>query len=198
MKIAQIGGGKMGKIVAEVAREKSYEIVTVLDLTEAELDAQGLSEQLKGADVVIDFTSASAVRRNVEACVLAGVPLVEGTTGWNDQREDIERLVRQRMGAMVFGANFSIGVNLFYRIVNTAAELLAEFPEYEAYIEEQHHSRKKDAPSGTALKLKDIVAEHIKNEFSVSSTRAGNIPGTHRVGFEGPADQSELRHTARP
>ena len=197
MKIAQIGGGKMGKIVAEVAREKSYEIVTVLDLTEAELDAQGLSEQLKGADVVIDFTSASAVRRNVEACVLAGVPLVEGTTGWNDQREDIERLVRQRMGAMVFGANFSIGVNLFYRIVNTAAELLAEFPEYEAYIEEQHHSRKKDAPSGTALKLKDIVTQHIKNEFSVSSTRAGNIPGTHRVGFDGPADQIELIHTAR-
>ena len=197
MKIAQIGGGKMGKIVAEVAREKSYEIVTVVDLTEAELDAQGLSEQLKGADVAIDFTSASAVRRNVEACLLAGVPLVEGTTGWNDQREDIERLVRQRMGAMVFGANFSIGVNLFYRIVDTAAELLAEFPEYETYIEEQHHSRKKDAPSGTALKLKDIVAEHIKNEFSISSTRAGNIPGTHRVGFDGPADQIELTHTAR-
>ena len=197
MKIAQIGGGKMGKIVAEVAREKSYEIVTVVDLTEAELDAKGLSEQLKGADVAIDFTSASAVRRNVEACLLAGVPLVEGTTGWNDQREDIERLVRQRMGAMVFGANFSIGVNLFYRIVDTAAELLAEFPEYETYIEEQHHSRKKDAPSGTALKLKDIVAEHIKNEFSISSTRAGNIPGTHRVGFDGPADQIELTHTAR-
>ena len=197
MKIAQIGGGKMGKIVAEVAREKSYEIVTVVDLTEAELDAKGLSEQLKGADVAIDFTSASAVRRNVEACLLAGVPLVEGTTGWNDQREDIERLVRQRMGAMVFGANFSIGVNLFYRIVDTAAELLAEFPEYETYIEEQHHSRKKDAPSGTALKLKDIVAQHIKNGFSVSSTRAGNIPGTHRVGFDGPADQIELTHTAR-
>ena len=197
MKIAQIGGGKMGKIVAEVAGEQSYEIVTVIDLTEAELDAQGLSEQLKGADVAIDFTSASAVRRNVEACLLAGVPLVEGTTGWNDQREDIERLVRQRMGAMVFGANFSIGVNLFYRIVDTAAELLAEFPEYETYIEEQHHSRKKDAPSGTALKLKDIVAEHIKNEFSISSTRAGNIPGTHRVGFDGPADQIELTHTAR-
>ena len=101
------------------------------------------------------------------------------------------------MGAMVFGANFSIGVNLFYRIVDTAAELLAEFPEYETYIEEQHHSRKKDAPSGTALKLKDIVAEHIKNEFSISSTRAGNIPGTHRVGFDGPADQIELTHTAR-
>ena len=98
---------------------------------------------------------------------------------------------------MVFGANFSIGVNLFYRIVAHAAELLAKFPEYEAFIEEQHHSRKKDAPSGTALKLKDIVAEHITKEIGVSATRAGNIPGTHRVGFDGPADQVTLTHTAR-
>jgi 4-hydroxy-tetrahydrodipicolinate reductase len=98
---------------------------------------------------------------------------------------------------MVFGANFSIGVNLFYRISDFAAELFAKFPEYEAFIEEQHHSRKKDAPSGTALKLKDIVAEYIKNDFSVSATRAGNIPGTHRVGFDGPADQILLEHTAR-
>lgn len=89
---------------------------------------------------------------------------------------------------MVFGANFSIGINLFYRVVAHAAKLFAKFPEYEAFIEEQHHSRKKDSPSGTALKLKDIVAEHITDEFSVSATKS-NIPGTHRVGFDGVADQ---------
>ena len=96
-----------------------------------------------------------------------------------------------------FGANFSIGVNLFYRIVGLASELFAKFEDYEAFLEEQHHSRKKDAPSGTALKLKSIVAQHIAKEFSVSATRAGNIPGTHRVGFDGTADQILLEHTAR-
>ena len=88
-------------------------------------------------------------------------------------------------------------MNLFYRITDFAADLIAKFGDYEAFIEELHHSRKKDAPSGTALKLKDIVATHIAGEFSVSSTRAGNIPGTHRVGFDGPADQILLEHSAR-
>ena len=129
--------------------------------------------------------------------MLASVPLVEGTTGWNAQRDEIEQIVRDANGAFVFGANFSIGVNLFYRVADFAAELFAKFPEYEAFIEEQHHSRKKDAPSGTALKLKDVVARHIDKEFSVSATRAGNIPGTHRVGFDGLADQILLEHTAR-
>jgi 4-hydroxy-tetrahydrodipicolinate reductase len=147
--------------------------------------------------VAIDFSAAAAVPRNVEACMLARVPIVEGTTGWNERRGEIERLVKEHGGAMVFGANFSIGVNLFYRIVDRAAALIAKFTEYEVLIEEQHHSRKKDAPSGTALKLKEIVSRHIDGEISVASTRAGNIPGTHRVGFDGPADQILLVHTAR-
>jgi len=197
MKIALIGYGAMGKLIRRLAEKKGHEIAIVVDDADASLSPPDLAAKLKGADVAIDFTTADAVRRNVEACVAAGVPLVEGTTGWGDQREVIEQTVRDGNGSFVFGANFSIGVNLFYRIANFAAELFAKFPEYEAYIEEQHHSRKKDAPSGTALKLRDIVAEHIKNDFSVSATRAGNIPGTHRVGFDGPADQILLEHTAR-
>jgi len=197
MKIALIGYGAMGKLIRQLAEKKGHEIAIVVDDADASLSPPDLAAKLKGADVAIDFTTADAVRRNVEACVAAGVPLVEGTTGWGDQREVIEQTVRDGNGSFVFGANFSIGVNLFYRIADFAAELFAKFPEYEAYIEEQHHSRKKDAPSGTALKLRDIVAEHIKNDFSVSATRAGNIPGTHRVGFDGPADQILLEHTAR-
>ena len=197
MKIALIGHGAMGRLIRTLAEEKNHEISVVIDDTEAGLSAAELADKLRGVDVAIDFTIAEAVQRNVEACVLAGVPLVEGTTGWNDQRSEIERHVREGLGAMVFGANFSIGVNLFYRIADFASELFAKFPEYEAFIEEQHHSRKKDAPSGTALKLKDIVAKHIDADFSVSATRAGNIPGTHRVGFDGPADQILLEHTAR-
>ncbi len=88
-------------------------------------------------------------------------------------------------------------MNLFYKITNYASELFSRFEDYEAFIEEQHHSRKRDAPSGTALKLKEIVAEHIKKDFSVAATRAGNIPGTHRVGFDGAADQILLEHLAR-
>ena len=197
MKIALIGHGAMGRLIRTLAEEKNHEISVVIDDTEAGLSAVELADKLRGVDVAIDFTMAEAVRRNVEACVLAGVPLVEGTTGWNDQRAEIERIVREGLGAMVFGANFSIGVNLFYRIADFASELFAKFPEYEAFIEEQHHSRKKDSPSGTALKLKDIVARHIDHDVSVSATRAGNIPGTHRVGFDGPADQVLLEHTAR-
>jgi 4-hydroxy-tetrahydrodipicolinate reductase len=197
MKIALIGYGVMGKLVRTLAEEKRYMIAAVIDDSDAGASAATVAEKLKGCDVAIDFTTSAAVRRNVEACMVAGIPVIEGTTGWTDKRDAIEKLVLDHEGALVFGANFSLGVNLFYRVVDFAAELIAKFPEYEAFIEEQHHSRKKDAPSGTALKLKEIVSRHIKKDFSVSATRAGNIPGTHRVGFDGQADQIVLEHTAR-
>ena len=187
----------MGKLIERLAAEKGHQILVVVDEADADTSAAEVASKVKRADVAIDFTTAEAVQRNVEACMLAGVPMVEGTTGWNKQRAEIESIVATHDGAFVFGANFSIGVNLFYRVVDLASELFAKFPDYEAFIEEQHHSRKKDAPSGTALKLKDVVSKHVDKDFSVSATRAGNIPGTHRVGFDGPADQILLEHTAR-
>jgi 4-hydroxy-tetrahydrodipicolinate reductase len=197
MKIALIGHGAMGKLIETLAENKNHEIAVVIDEKNADSSIKELAEKLKAADVAIDFSTAEAVRKNVEACVLANVPLVEGTTGWNSKREEIENFVIENNGAFVFGANFSIGVNLFYRIADFTAELFSKFEDYETFIEEQHHSRKKDAPSGTALKLKSIVGEHITKDFSVSTTRAGNIPGTHRVGFDGTADQILLEHFAR-
>jgi 4-hydroxy-tetrahydrodipicolinate reductase len=197
MKITLIGHGAMGQLIETLATKKGHEIAVVIDDSDAALSAGDLAPKITGCDVAIDFTTAEAVSRNVEACMNAGVPLVEGTTGWNAHRDEIERVVRDAGGAFVFGANFSIGVNLFYRVVDHASELFANFPEYEVFIEEQHHSRKKDAPSGTALKLKDVVSRHVTRDFGVSATRAGNIPGTHRVGFDGPADQILLEHTAR-
>lgn len=197
MKIALIGYGAMGKLIRRLAEEKGHEVVVVIDESFADSSAESLAAKLSGAEVAIDFTVAEAVKRNVSACVLANIPLVEGTTGWNKDREAIESIVSEGNGAFVFGANFSIGVNLFYKVANFAAELFSKFPEYETFLEEQHHSRKLDAPSGTALKIKDIVAEHIKKDFTVTATRAGNIPGTHRLGFDGPADQILLEHTAR-
>lgn len=187
----------MGKLIESLAGNKNHEIAAIIHAADANLPVAELAEKLKDADAAIDFSVAEAVRKNVEACVLAGVPLVEGTTGWNKEREEIEKFVEENNGALVFGANFSIGVNLFYRIAGFASALFARFEDYEAFIEEQHHSRKKDAPSGTALKLKDIVSAHIEKDFSVAATRAGNIPGTHRVGFDGAADQILLEHFAR-
>jgi 4-hydroxy-tetrahydrodipicolinate reductase len=197
MKIALIGHGAMGRLIETLAVEAGDEIVAIIDERHENSTAETVAAELNSADSAIDFTAAGAVRRNVEACLIAGVPLVEGTTGWNEQKAEILELVKEKDGAFVFGANFSIGVNVFYRIVDHASELFSKFTDYEAFIEEQHHSRKKDAPGGTALKLKDIVSAHIENDFSVSSTRAGNIPGTHTVGFDGPADQVTLTHTAR-
>jgi 4-hydroxy-tetrahydrodipicolinate reductase len=125
------------------------------------------------------------------------VALVEGTTGWKDHEAEVRRLVEEHDGALVYGANFSIGVNVFYRFVSQAARLMAGLDQYEAFIEEEHHSRKRDAPSGTALKLRDLMAEHIKVEIPIASIRAGHIPGTHRVGFDSAADQITLMHMAR-
>ncbi len=197
MKIALIGYGAMGKLIRILAENKNHEIRVIVDESDAKLPAEALAAKLKDVDAAIDFSIAEAVKRNVEACLIANVPLVEGTTGWNARKDEIKSLVELKNGAFVFGANFSVGVNLFYRIADFAAELFSKFEDYEAFIEEQHHSRKKDAPSGTALKLKDIVAKHIAKDFSVSATRAGAIPGTHRVGFDGAADQILLEHLAR-
>lgn len=196
MNIALIGYGKMGRLVRTLAEEKGYEVNVIVNESHAGLPAEQLAETLRSAHVAIDFSSAEAVQRNVEACLAAGIPIVEGTTGWNEHRKAIEGLVNKNGGTMVFGANFSIGVNLFYKIAERASELFAKFPEYEVFIEEQHHSRKKDAPSGTALKIKEILERHVEVP-SVTATRAGNIPGTHRVGFDGKGDQILLKHTAR-
>lgn len=187
----------MGQLIGNLLTEKGDQVAVIIDDNDAKLTASELSEKLSGVDAAIDFSTAEAVLRNIEACLLANIPLVEGTTGWNDQRENVKELVAKHDGAFVFGANFSIGVNLFYRIVSNAAELFAKFTEYETFIEERHHSRKLDAPSGTALKLRDLVSQHIAKDFSVSATRAGNIPGTHLVGFDAAADTIELKHTAR-
>jgi 4-hydroxy-tetrahydrodipicolinate reductase len=197
MKVALIGYGAMGKLIANLLNEQGDEVAIIIDEKQANLSAKELAEQLKIADIAIDFSTAEAVLRNIEACLIAKIGLVEGTTGWNDKKDFVRELVEKHDGSFVFGANFSIGVNLFYRIISQASELFSKFEQYETFIEERHHSRKIDAPSGTALKLKDLVSQHITKDFSVAATRAGNIPGTHIVGFDSTADTIELTHTAR-
>ncbi len=197
MKLALFGYGAMGQLVAAGARKGGDEIGIVLTSNDGELPVDQLAEKLSGHDVAIDFSVGDAVIENVEACALAHVPLVEGTTGWKQHEPTAKQLMTEHSGAMVYGANFSIGVNLFYRIAKQAAALFSTVDGYAPFIEEAHHNRKRDAPSGTALKLRDIMSEHLGPDIPTSSTRAGYIPGTHRVGFDSEADQILLTHTAR-
>ena len=197
MKLALIGNGAMGRLVAARAREEGQEVGAVIGSRGAGLSAAELAELLRGHDAAVDFTVAEAVGRNAEACALAGVPLVEGTTGWHARLGEVRRVVEREGGALIYGANFSVGVQIFYRVVARAAELFAAVGGYESFIEEAHHSRKRDAPSGTALRLREIVVEGTGREIPVASTRAGYIPGTHRVGFDSVADTVMLTHAAR-
>lgn len=200
MKLALFGLGGMGKLVEARARDAGHAVAVTFTDHDQGRTWEDLAGSLRGVDAAVDFSVAAAVPDHVRACVAAHVPLVEGTTGWQAQLAEVRAAVERGKGAMVYGANFSVGVNLFYRVVAAAAAQYVREPSYAPFLEEAHHARKKDAPSGTALKLRDVVAGAYgvaPGHVPVTSTRAGHIPGTHRVGFDGPADQVLLTHVAR-
>jgi 4-hydroxy-tetrahydrodipicolinate reductase len=186
----------MGQLVASEARKAGDEIGHVVSTSNASQSIESFVQSLRGHDAAIDFSVADAVLTNVAACARAGVPLVEGTTGWTDQNT-AGQIVSDYNSALVYGANFSVGMNIFYRIVKAASECFAKIDQYAPFIEEAHHIRKRDAPSGTAVRLRQLMNEHLQRDIPVSSTRAGYIPGTHRVGFDAESDQVLLTHTAR-
>ena len=187
----------MGQLVTTLARASGHEIGAVLASRDANRTINDLAAQLSGHDAAIDFSISDAALRNIEACAVARVPLVEGTTGWQNEETQMRQIIGEHDGALIYGANFSVGANLFYRAVEHAASLFAVAPEYGSFIEEAHHAKKRDAPSGTALRLRDLLSRQLKKEIPIASTRAGHIPGTHRVGFDSAADQITLTHTAR-
>jgi 4-hydroxy-tetrahydrodipicolinate reductase len=197
MKLALIGYGAMGQLVAKLAAERGHEVVLTLDIDDANRSIEELTKALAGCDVAIDFSIADSVLKNAEACARAGVPTVVGTTGWQSRVDDVQRVVKEHNGALIYGANFSVGVQVFYRIAARAAELFRDLESYDGFIEEAHHKRKRDAPSGTAVQLRNLVVEALGHDVPVSSTRAGYIPGTHRLGFDSAADQITLTHSAR-
>jgi len=196
VKLALIGSGAMGQLVASLARKGGDEIGVVFSSSNTGQTVEEFSAHLKGHDAAIDFSIANAVLKNVEACARARVPLVEGTTGWS-QHDRAKQLVAEYDAALVYGANFSVGMNIFYRIVQTASDCFAKIDQYAPFIQEAHHSRKRDAPSGTALRLSELMKERYQRDIPIASTRAGYIPGTHRVGFDSEADQVLLTHAAR-
>ena len=191
MKLALFGYGKMGQMVEQAASRDGIEVVCVID------PIAGSRGKLNHADVAIDFTEPSAVIGNIKAAAEAGIAMVVGTTGWYDHLDEARRLVQEGGIGFVYTSNFSIGVNLMFRITEQAAHLFSRFPSHDPFIEEAHHKFKKDAPSGTALFLKRAVEAEYSREIPTSSTRAGYIPGTHTVGFDSESDTLTITHTAR-
>jgi len=196
--LALLGYGKMGQLIAQLAPQRGFELKLVLDIAENR-NGQGITgDRFHGIDVALDFTQPDAVVENARRCAAVGCNLVVGTTGWYDRIEEVRKVVAGASIGMVYAANFSIGVQLFYRLSRAAAEIFADFPMYQPYIHESHHRMKMDAPSGTAIELKRRVEPAVKGrELPVSSTRAGFIPGTHELGFDSEADTVIVRHTAR-
>ena len=198
LNLALLGHGKMGTAVARLAPERGFEVRLVLTI-ESNPDGVAITEEhFRGVDVCIDFTTPDVVVDNIRRVAALGVNLVVGTTGWNNRFEEVRDIVRSSGVGMVYAANFSIGVQLFYRLARAAAAIFAPYPMYAPYIVEAHHTAKKDAPSGTALELKRQVESHLPSrEISTSSVRAGFIPGMHEFGFDSEADTVVVRHTAR-
>ena len=198
MKIALIGHGAMGQLVesqASAAGDQIGAILTSRDSASGGIDDMAAS--LKGHDVAIDFSLVTPWREMWRPVFVPAFRSSKERRAGSRTRPRCDSIVTEHDGALVYGANFSIGVNVFYKIVAHAAKLMSQVDQYEVFLEEQHHSRKRDVPSGTALKLKEVMAEHIKVDIPIASTRAGDIPGTHRVGFDSAADQITLTHTAR-
>ncbi|MFZ0298322.1 MAG: 4-hydroxy-tetrahydrodipicolinate reductase [Candidatus Sulfotelmatobacter sp.] len=198
MNILLLGRGNTGSLVAEAARQRRHE-VRIVGAAENVCGAALTAERLREIDVVIDFTTPSCVVANIEACLAAGKSMVVGTTGWHQELDRIRQLVESHGTGFVYGANFSIGVNLFFDVARAAAAALRH--EYSGQIFERHQARKKDAPSGTALAIQRVISEASgKDEgkaLEITSFREGDVVGMHEVVFDSTADRIYLCHDAK-
>ncbi|HTR68203.1 MAG TPA: dihydrodipicolinate reductase C-terminal domain-containing protein [Terriglobales bacterium] len=194
MKLLILGRGKTGSLVAEAAHQRHHE-VRVLHSAENPHAAALTADNLRGVEVVIDFTTPAAVIEHIEACVRAGSNMVVGTTGWYDEIPRIRNMVEAAGTGLLYGANFSVGVNLFFDVVRTASAALRH--QYLGQIFERHHAKKKDAPSGTALMLQKIIREAADSEPEIISFREGEVVGMHELVLDSPHDDIYLCHSAK-
>lgn len=215
MKIALIGYGRMGRMIEGIALEKGHQVPVKIDPAAKDATHASITpESLAGIDVAVEFSTPQTVMGNIGRALELGAPLVVGTTGWLGRLEEVRALVDARKGKLVYGANYSIGVQLFYRIVAEAARLMDGFPQYDVAGFEAHHNQKSDSPSGTAKTLASIVMENVKrkkalvgdclsdrridpSELHFASLRVGAVPGTHTIMFDSVPDTIELTHVAR-
>jgi 4-hydroxy-tetrahydrodipicolinate reductase len=197
-RLALVGYGRMGKLLEQLAPEHGFEVVLRLDGASNPGGAGITEEAFRGIDVAVDFSVAGAVAANAERLAALGVPAVVGTTGWLEDLPRVLDAVERQGSGLLHGANFSIGVQVFYRLAEAAARLLSGETSYEAWLWEIHHSKKKDAPSGTLKEIRRVMEEAgWSRGIDVASNRAGAIPGTHQIGFDSEADTILLEHRAR-
>jgi 4-hydroxy-tetrahydrodipicolinate reductase len=206
MKIAIIGYGKMGHMVEEVAAQRGHEVVLKIDINNQQ---EFNRENISNADVAIEFTGPDTAFNDVMKCLEFGVPVVSGSTGWNNKIEEAKNYCNQNNGSFLHTSNFSIGVNIFFEVNKLLAKLMASQPEYDVMMREIHHTAKKDAPSGTAVTLAEQILSNLprkknwvnqsaekKEELSIISERTDPAPGTHYVKYSSEVDDIEIIHTA--
>ena len=207
MKIALIGYGKMGKEIEKIALERGHEIALKIDVdNQKDLTV----ENLKKCDVAIEFTIPASAVSNYLTCFEAGTPVVSGTTGWLDHKEEVYAKCTEAGGTFFYGSNFSVGVNLFFELNRKLAELMAPREEYGVEMTEVHHTQKLDAPSGTAISLADDILEILptknkwvndqeaaQDEINIKSERIGQVPGIHTIRYESDVDFIEITHSAK-
>jgi 4-hydroxy-tetrahydrodipicolinate reductase len=182
----------MGTAVADLARTSGIDVVATLGAGTV-IDASSLA----GAQVAIEFTEPGAAAANARACIIAGCPVVIGTTGWYVELPEITRLVSEKGGSLLWAPNFSLGVHAVARIMRRAGEIFANLPSFDAALVETHHAAKKDAPSGTARMLQEKFAEGSAREVPITSVRVGSVPGTHALILDGGFEQIVISHEAR-
>lgn len=213
MKVALLGYGKMGQIIERFALERGHEVVLKINADNLDdLNKANLSK----ADVAIDFSAPDAAISNIYACFEANLPIVVGTTGWYGQLQEVKNKCLSSNNTLLYGSNFSIGVNIFFHVNKVLAKLMSNFPAYDVQVEEIHHTQKLDSPSGTAMTIAEGIIEELdgktewvnelvgspfedvikKEQVLIESHRIENVPGTHTVVYSSEVDDIELKHTA--
>ena len=207
MNLALIGYGKMGKEIEKIAISRGHQIKLVIDIN----NPHDLTlENLRKCNVAIEFTIPHSAVKNYNICFEAGIPVVSGTTGWLDKKDEVINKCTEMNGTFFYASNFSLGVNLFFEINRKLAELMANRPEYNVEMTEVHHTQKLDAPSGTAISLAEDILEKLpgknswvndktpsENELNIKSERRGEVPGIHTIKYESEVDFIEITHNTK-
>jgi 4-hydroxy-tetrahydrodipicolinate reductase len=207
MKIALIGYGKMGKTIEELAHKNDHKIELKIDENSLE---DFTEENLRKVDVAIEFSTPEVAFDNIVKCINSGVPVVSGTTGWLNRFDDIVELCRIENGAFFYSSNFSLGVNIFFKLNQYLAKIMNKFPDFEVSIEETHHIHKIDAPSGTAITLAEDIIKNIDNKtgwqrdeitddsrIAIKSHRIGEVPGIHLIRYDSPIENIDIIHSTK-
>lgn len=203
MKLLLIGYGKMGKTIEKIALDRGHTIVGKIDAGD---DLRSFNQTV---DAAIEFTQPEAAVQNLKTCFAKGIPVACGTTGWAEHHEEVEAACREKNGTLLYSSNYSLGVNLFFKLNEYLAKIMDRYPQYEISLDETHHTQKKDAPSGTAITLAEGVLKNVsrKKEWTKNATDKGDslvinsfrvdpAPGTHVVKYQSAIDDIEITHTA--